>query len=95
MTNEERSFMKIVNERASGTRPRKHIFEVGSPEQEQSLIRKPEGQLIATNASFELLRLLVNSYVSDLMALQNSMTRRLAQAFRNKLGKNIGQARLN
>lgn len=95
MSDRDRSFTKIVNERAAVTRPRKHIFEVNSPEQEQAMIRKPEGQLVATNASYELLQQLVDSYQSDEMNLNNKIARNLARLFREKLGQGIGQARLN
>lgn len=51
------------------------------------LLKKPEGLLIATNAAFKLMKLLVDSYKQDEAKIENKLVNKLKNTFYKALSE--------
>ena len=61
--------------------PRVSVYEIKQPEEEQTLIKKLDGQIIAGKHSYELLNKLVDSYQNEDLKIKNRMMEKLRKIF--------------
>jgi hypothetical protein len=55
------------------------------PAEELMLLKKPDGHLIATNAAFKFMKLLVDEYKKDEAKLENKLVTKLKATFTKAL----------
>jgi hypothetical protein len=81
MTEEEKAFFKITKK--GPIEPK--IIQIMEPAEEQMLLKKPDGHLIATNAAFKFMKLLVDEYKKDEAKLEEKLVTKLKATFTKAL----------
>ena len=82
MTEEEKAFFKVITKK-DPIEPK--LIQIMEPAEEQMLLKKPDGHLIATNAAFKFMKLLVEEYKKDEAKLENKLVNKLKATFTKAL----------
>ncbi len=82
MTEEEKAFFKFITKK-DPIEPK--LIQIMEPAEEQMLLKKPDGHLIATNAAFKFMKLLVEEYKKDEAKLENKLVNKLKATFTKAL----------
>jgi len=82
MTEEEKAFFKIISKK-DPIEPK--LIQIMEPAEELMLLKKPDGHLIATNAAFKFMKLLVDEYNKDEAKLENKLVTKLKATFTKAL----------
>lgn len=81
MTQQEQALIKIITKK----HPEPKLIQIMEPVEDKMLLIKPNGHMIATNASFKLMKLLIEEYKKDEAKLENKLVSKLKSTFTTAL----------